>query len=323
MTRATDEKSGHPHAPPKPIVKKMRWPFPLIWLVPVFALALVGYYIYDHFAGRGSEITITFAYADGLKTGQSQVMHLGVPIGQVTDIQITPDQKQVLVKVRLKRSQAAFAQKGARFWVVRPEISIESITGLSTVLSGPYIDSNPGAGDAETEFTGLEKTPVTEQDGLRIVLKASRLEHLQSDTSVYFRGVEVGVIQDIQLSPDAASVDIHALIRRRYSTLVRSNSQFWIVSGVDFKGGLLTGVQMKVGSLSSLVSGGIAFATPDKDMGEQAQNGSEFVLHDDAKKDWLDWAPTISIAPDDSRQRQDNGGLPGVPETIRSAVEAK
>ena len=118
-------------------------------------------------------------------------------------------------------------------------------------MSGPYIDSAPGAGEPETEFTGLEKTPVIEQDGLEIVLKTPRLEHLQSDTSVYFRGVPVGVIQDIQLSPDAASIDVRALIRRRYSTLVRSNSQFWIISGVDVTGGLLSGVQMKVRSLSS------------------------------------------------------------------------
>lgn len=322
MTHATSEKTGHIHAPPKPVVKKMRRPFLLIWFVPIFALAMVGYYIYDHFASRGSEITIRFADAEGLKIGQTQLVHLGVPIGEVTDIQITPDQKQVLVKVQLKRSHPAFAEKGERFWVVRPEISTESITGLGTVLSGPYIDSDPGAGDAQTEFIGLEEPPITLPDALKIVLKAPRLEHLQSDTPVYFRGVQVGIIQDIQLSPDAASVDVHALIRPRYRPLVKSNSQFWIVSGVNVTGGLFSGIQMKVGSLRSILSGGIAFATPEKDMGQQAQDGSQFVLHDQADKDWLDWAPKIPIAAQESQQQPD-GGVGTVPETIRSAVGAK
>jgi paraquat-inducible protein B len=309
------------HTPAKPVVKKMRWPFPLVWVVPVFALAVVGYYFYDYLVGRGTQITITFAEGDGLKPGQTSLMHLGVPVGEVTDIRISPDQKQVLVSVRLKRSEPSYAKKGAMFWVVRPQISTESITGLSTVLSGPYIDSTPGGGDAETEFTGLERPPVSMQDGLRIVLKAPHLANLPSDAPIYFRGVEVGVVQDVLLSRDAATVDVHALIRNRYSPLVKSNSQFWIVSGIAVKGGLFTGVQMKVESLRSIISGGIAFATPEKDTGDQAQNGSEFVLHEDAKKDWLDWAPRISIAPDDSGQEQSGLPLPRAPETIGSAVK--
>ncbi len=304
---------------PKPILKKMRWPL-LIWLVPVFAAAMAGYYFYDLYQGRALQITITFNDAEGLKPGQTRIMHLGVEIGQISGIYLSPDQKHVVVQARLQRAAESFMKHGAMYWIVRPEISTSSISGLGTVLSGPYIDSNPGVGEEQREFIGLDKSPPSLADGLRIVLKAPRLEHLQPDTPVYFRGIEVGVIEDVQLSSDAASVDVHALIHQRYSPLVKTNSQFWVVSAVDFKGGLFTGIQMKVESFHTLLSGGVAFATPEKNMGEQAQNTYEFVLHDEAKKDWLTWAPTIPIQPDHSNEKESPTTLPMSSQAIRSAV---
>jgi hypothetical protein len=34
-------------------------------------------------------------------------------------------------------------------------------------------------------------------------------------------------------------------------------------------------------------------------MGEQAQNGATFDLHDEAQKEWLTWMPKIAIVPND------------------------
>jgi len=320
MSRATAEKSNHSVSVPRPVIKKLRWPVILVWFVPVLAVVMAGYYFYDYQKDRGLEVTLTFTDAAGLKSGQSQVMHLGVQIGQVVDLQLSPDQTHAQVRIRLQRSAASFTKQGANFWVVRPEISTQSISGLDTVLSGPFIDASPGTGDPQTEFTGLDKAPPTVEKGLRVVLKAPQVQRLQSGAPVYYRGLQVGTIEDVQLSSDAATVDVHVFIHERYGPLLKSNSQFWVVSAVDLKGGLFTGVQMKVDSLRSLLSGGIAFATPEKDMGDQAQNGSEFLLHEDSKKEWLDWAPHISITPEVSDQEKRETALPHAPETVRSAV---
>jgi paraquat-inducible protein B len=297
----------------------MRWPFPLIWLVPLLAAIMAGFYAYDRLEDRGTAITVRFTDATGLKVGETQMVHRGVPIGLVTGVELTPDQKQALVHVRLRRPQTSFARKGSLFWIVRPEISTEAISGLSTVLSGPVIDSIPGSGETQTEFTGLDKPPAPAQEGLTIVLKTPHLEHLQPDSPIYYRGIQVGHVQDVQLGIDATSADIHAIILRRFIPLVRANSQFWALSAVDLKGGLFTGVQMKVESLRSLLSGGITFATPDKKMGDQAQNGATFVLHDDPEKEWLTWSPKISIEPDNPGHEEQNPKLPTPPQAIRAA----
>lgn len=320
MNREAAGKSSDGGSFPNPDTKKMRRPILLIWLVPIFAAIIAGYYFYDYLQGRGLTITLTFSDATGLVAGQSPIMHLGVGIGQVSDIRLSPDQTHAEVRVRLQRAAKSFASNGATFWIVRPEISAESISGLGTVLSGPFIDSIPGNGQPQTEFTGLDKAPATLEEGLRVVLKTPRMDHLQSGASVYFRGIEVGLIEDIKLSADSTGVDVHTFIRHRYSSLVRSNSQFWIISAVDVRGGLLSGVQMKVGSLPSLLSGGIAFATPDKNIGEPAQNGATFGLYDEPKKDWLDWAPVIPIQPEDTDDVQNPTTLPQSSQDIRSLV---
>ena len=76
-----------------------------------------------------------------------------------------------------------------------------------------------------------------------------RLERLQPDVPVYYRGIEVGNVQNIQLGRDAAGVDIHVFVRRQYAVLVRLNSRFWVVTGADLKGGLFSGVHLKLDSL--------------------------------------------------------------------------
>jgi paraquat-inducible protein B len=302
--------------PAKPIVKRSRWPYVVIWSIPILAALAFGYFAYEWHQDRGREITIQFSDAAGLKAGETNLSHLGVVIGQVTSYELTPDKQHVSVHVRLHQNGETFAVQGTRFWIVRPEVSASSISGLGTFLSGPYIEADPGSGPEQTDFVGLEAAPVKKEDGLKITLHAPQLEHLQPDSPVYFRGIQVGVIQDVFLDPDANQVDIRLLIWRRYSPLVRSNSEFWSVSGADVKGGLFSGIQLKIDSLRALLSGGVAFATPDKKMGDPAAPGEEFTLNDEAKPEWLLWAPKIPIETSDAAPTADT---PSVGQEIHKA----
>src|SRR5271170_7309217 len=104
--------------------------------------------------------------------------------------------QQARLAIHHHRSQAAFATQGTRFWIVRPEISVESISGLSTVVSGPYIEASPGNGPPATDFLGLDKPPAAQGDGLHVVLHAVRVGNLQTNSPLYFRGIQVGLIGD-------------------------------------------------------------------------------------------------------------------------------
>jgi paraquat-inducible protein B len=302
----------------RPVIKKMRWPRFAVWLAPALALVVAGGYLYDYFELRGPQFTITFHDAGGLKPGETKVMHLGVDIGVVSTVELSSDHNQAVVTVRLQRWARDFGREGASFWVVRPEISMQEISGLATVLSGPYIDTIPGTGEIQSEFSGLDKRPVSLDPGLRITLKSPRVDRITADSPVYFRGVAVGIIQSIQVDGEGDAVDMGILIQQRFAPLVRKNSKFWVISGVDVKGGLLTGMQMKVESIRTLISGGVGFATPDNDMGDPAQNGDVFPVYDDSKDEWLGWDPKIPISADGTSLAGTT--VPSAAQSIRSTV---
>ena len=78
-----------------------------------------------------------------------------------------------------------------------------------------------------------------------------------------------------------------------YAYLVRENSVFWNVSGVDFSIGL-SGANIHSGTLESLINGGIAFSTPDNTvLAPQAKQGRSFYLNASIKEGWEDWRLAI------------------------------
>ena len=284
---------------PKAKVKRTRWNFPVVWVVPVVAALVAGYLVYDRVQEFGPKITLKFKDGSGLKTGQTPIKYRGVPIGEVIAVELSEDQQHVLVTARLRRWAASIAREGSVFWTVRPEVGLGNITGLGTVITGPEIGVLPGTGELKSAFVGLESAPVSsERRGLKIVLLSSRLGSLKPTSPVYYRGIEVGAVQDSQLSTNAATAEIHVFIKQRYANLVRSGSKFWNVSGVDVNVGLFRGVELKVESLRSLVAGGIAFATPNDPKDKPAKDGMVFHLYDEPKKEWLQWTPKIPISPE-------------------------
>lgn len=276
-------------------VKRRRWSAAAIWIVPLVAAIVAGYLIYDRLGNYGPEITIRFRDGSGIRVGQTPLRYRGVQVGEVTSVGLSRDQRRVEVKARLQRSAASIAREGSVFWIARPEVGIGNITGLNTVITGPEIQALPGTGEARTEFDGMESAPAAlELRGLKVVLRTGRLGSLQRNSPVYYRGVEVGVVQEAALAPDATGVHVHVLIRERYAPLVRANSVFWNVSGVSLSGGIFKGVEFKLESLRSLAAGGINFATPDNSA-RAAQPGQVFPLHAEGRREWLAWAPRIPL----------------------------
>ena len=281
---------------PQARVTRSHWSS-VIWVVPLVAAFIAGYLIYDRVSQYGPEITIRFRDGSGIKVAQTPILYRGVQVGEVKDIRLSEDHRRVEVKARLKRSAASIAREGSVFWIVRPEVSIGNVTGLATVLSGPEIQALPGTGEESTEFDGLESAPAAlELKGLKIVVRTGQLGSLRASSPVYYRGIEVGVVQEATLSPQGDRVHVHVLIRRRYAPLVRTNSVFWNVSGVSVSGGLFKGVELKLESLRSLAAGGMSFATPDTSA-RPARDGDLFNLQPEGRAEWERWSPRIKLPP--------------------------
>jgi paraquat-inducible protein B len=264
--------------------------FRIAWIVPLIAAAVAGWLIYERMRVYGPEITIQFDRGEGLRIGQTPVKYRGVPIGEVTDVSLSPDHKHVMVKARLRRTAASVANEGAIFWIVRPQVGLGNVTGLNTVLSGPEIEVRPGNGELRRTFVGRESPPL-DDNGLRLVLRAERPKSLRANSPVYYRGIEVGSVQKVELSSNSASADVTVLIQQRYAALVREGSAFWDSSGINVKGGVFKGLEVELESLRALAAGGVEFASPPNS--PRAKAGTVFFLHGEAKKEWLAWQPKL------------------------------
>lgn len=232
-----------------------------VWLIPLLALAIGGWLAWKSYSERGPEIEIAFKSATGLQAERTKVKFMDVEIGQVTGISVSPDLTHALVKARLLAGSERYLTDGTRFWVARPRISATEVTGLETLLSGPYIAIDPViAGEPRREFSGLDTPPLvtTAEPGKHFLLKADSLGSLNIGSPVFYRAIQVGQVVSYELDPDNQGVSIRVFVSSPYERLVLTNTRFWNASGIDVR---LTaeGIKVETDSLLSILIGGVAF----------------------------------------------------------------
>jgi paraquat-inducible protein B len=283
--------------PPAPVIIRTRRSLPLIWVVPLIAFFVGGWLIVRQSRAHGPEITIRFQNGAGIEAGKTVLEHKGVAVGSVQSVDLDATLDAVLVRVQLAKNAADLARADSEFWLVRPEIGFSGIKGLDTLFSGPRLKVRPGTGgQPATNFTALRKAPLLENSdrGRSFVLRSDQLGALTPGAPVFYREVKVGFVEAHRLTPDADGVLVRIRIRTPYDQLVRTDSRFWNAGGVAIKVGLL-GAEIRSNSLESLVSGGVAFATPETPNSQPANEGTEFILATEADKEWFKWKPKIPI----------------------------
>lgn len=293
-----------PNQPAEPIptatIRRRRVSF--FWLVPVVALGIVGYLVWSQvMRDRGPMITIVFTDAGGIEPG-SEIIHRGVTVGVVRDLTLAPGLESVSVSAELRPDAAGLAVQGTRFWVVRPEVSLERIAGLETLVGPQYIalqPGDPGAARADS-FTGLDAPPriaPADERALRLTLRTDRLGNLAPGSPVRYREVRVGVVRHAVLSDDATGVLVTVDIEPRYAVLIHEHTRFWRTGGVGVDFGLFRGLSVEADSLDALLQASISLATPERESrrGERASSGDLFELSDAPESDWLEWTPVIEL----------------------------
>jgi paraquat-inducible protein B len=87
---------------------------------------------------------ITFESAEGIEAGRTRIMHKNVALGTVESVDLSDDLSHAIVHARVNRAAASHLTTGARFWVVRPRLTFAGVSGLGTLVSGAYLEMEPG-----------------------------------------------------------------------------------------------------------------------------------------------------------------------------------
>ena len=274
-----------PRGPVPPAARPRRPRIPLVWLVPVVAVAIAGFLAWRSFSQQGDLVTLTFETANGLTAGVTQVRHKSVALGTVRDVRLSKDMSHVIVHVRMTRDATPILTDHAQFWVVRPRLSAGYVQGLETLVSGAYIDVDPGppGGKPQTSFKGLETPPAARSDepGHTYVLTADRVGPLGPGSPVLYRDLSVGDVLSYDVGAADQPATLHIFVRAPFDQYVHVNSRFWKESGVTINYGV-QGLHVELESLQAALSGGITFDTPrDASDTPVAGNNAGFTLFAD------------------------------------------
>ncbi|MCP5130913.1 MAG: intermembrane transport protein PqiB [Pseudomonadales bacterium] len=254
-----------------------------IWVVPVVAI-VVGLYMVIHTKlTEGPEVTIQFNTAEGLEAGKTKLRYRDVDVGVVESVSLNDARDKVVITAKMDREAADMLREDTRFWVVRARVGAGAISGLGTILSGAYIQLDPGNGKRKkkTDYIGLELPPLTPADapGVRLVLYSENAGSLSAGDPIVYNGYKVGRIESVTFDVKDKVVRYDTFIDAPYNDLVTAGTRFWDVSGITVNA-TAAGINVSTGSMETILLGGVAFGNlPGVSAGKKAVSGDRYKLN--------------------------------------------
>jgi len=266
------------------IDRPSRWLPSLIWMIPVLAALIGAWQVVSWVTNKGATVYVYFSSGEGLEAGQTKVKYKDVDIGRVVSVTLGEDGNRVVAKIEMAKEADRFTAIDSRFWVVKPQIGASGVSGLGTLLSGPYIGAAPGVKeDTTNSFTGLETAPPIPigLKGREYKLHAETLGSVAPGSPVYFKRVRVGQVASVALDKAGHGIDMSVFVEQPYIGLVGPDSRWWHASGVDLRLDA-SGLKLNTQSLAALATGGIAFeSADDRKPVTPAPAGTRFLLSED------------------------------------------
>lgn len=259
-----------------------------IWIIPIVT-AIVGLWIiYSHYTDRGTSFTLLAKDASGIVAGKTVIKNRSVDIGIVDEVTLSEDFEKVVIKGRIYNDMEPLLKNDSIFWVVKPEIGRDGVTGLGTILSGVYIElasGNDTHSFKNNPFILSDNPPLSDPSikGIRINLESDQNGVIPRGASVMFHGYRVGNVETSEFDIDSRKMKYQVFITKPYDALVTQNVRFWKEGGIDLAFSS-SGASLNVPSLDILMSGGISFDLPDgSKLGAPAEQHAVYKLYEDKK----------------------------------------
>ncbi|TMO71883.1 mammalian cell entry protein [Pseudoalteromonas sp. S3785] len=258
-----------------------------IWIIPLIALLVGIWMLYQYQANVGPTIYIKMPHAEGIVAGKTEIKVRSVKIGQIDAIRLSDSQDSVIARAQIDRNYNELLTDDAKIWVVKPRIDETGISGMSTLLSGVYLEFSPGESKKLKERFVLQDEPALigkDVKGGRFQLLSYNAEVLEVSTGIFFKNYKIGQIETATFDWKNQAMKYGIFINEPYQNLITLNSIFWVNAGIEIDLSA-DGINISTGSLSKLLKGGISVGLPDQQApGDIAQNGHNFSLSQSYKE---------------------------------------
>lgn len=255
-----------------------------IWLIPLVAASIGLWMVWHGYATRGQQIAIMMETAEGIEAGKTLIKARDVTVGKVEAVRLSEDLDHIIVTARMNPEAERLLRMDTQFWVVKPRIGREGISGLTTFMSGAYIQVQAGEmAEMRFDFIAQEKPPsaLHASQGLRLSLTGERVHAARAGDPIDYQGFSVGRVENAEFDVTTRKQHYRIYIQAPYASLVTTTTRFWVSSGVKLSLGA-QGVTVDTGSAEALLGGGIAFDVPEGlGPGETVQADANYVLYPD------------------------------------------
>ena len=110
-----------------------------VWIFPIVTLLIGAWILFYHYSHQGPLVTLITTNAEGIEGGKTTIKSRSVDVGFVESAVLSDDLLHVKITARMQSGMEKLLYQDSVFWVVKPQIGREGVSGLSTLLSGAYI----------------------------------------------------------------------------------------------------------------------------------------------------------------------------------------
>jgi paraquat-inducible protein B len=196
----------------------------------------------------------------------TRILHRGVEIGAIHKIEMQGDKSKLYLGLLPKYQY--ILREGTQFWLAKPNLSLSGSSDLDALLGGSYITFNlySAAGNVnKTNFILLTSPPAKHASavGLQLSLLTENASVATPGSSVSYRGVTVGQVDNVTLDKKVDKVRVNITIDEEHKALIQANTRFYNASGITLNGSISDFV-VKTESVDAILRGGISFYNPSE-----------------------------------------------------------
>ncbi len=184
---------------------------------------------------------VLFSDSRGSLEVGSPVLFKQVKVGTVQSYQLSRDNEQVAFGVHIEPEFSHLVNTSTRFWNASGVTLKGGLSGievksesLQTLMAGGIAFETPDAKAPKGDQRVLRFNLHSSQDsalekGVALTIRVPRGDGLNPGTAIRYKGLEMGKVERVELTPDLQAVMLHARVTQATQQIARAGTQFWVV----------------------------------------------------------------------------------------------
>jgi paraquat-inducible protein B len=209
----------------------------------------------------------------------SKLYYKNHPIGEV--VAITLDDN-IQVKIKVENKYKKMFGIGSKIYLQGMKFTMEKIQNISSAVLGDKLYLVPTYNNIfknSFQLDSINPIDTKYKNGLRVKVIYNNSKNISVGTPLYYKFVEIGKVESVVLNHRTNKIEFLVFIADEYKQYIKNNSTFYKTKLIDVDLGLF-GSKVDIGTLKSLIKGGISVTSP-KEFEFEAKNFDQFELQEE------------------------------------------